>query len=166
MQSNFLLLILLFLTIISCKQEVQQSNTVIESSTAGILQDTLSSQAIDESISTNEITTQVEPFDEFFEKFVKDLKFRVSRLESPLYMYKSDEPTKDHPDGFFPVEVDGESIFLTDNEWEDKVSYKHTKTDQKVLTLVEGTTMYIKMEYTFIMRDGQWILKSFKDLAV
>lgn len=115
-----------------------------------------------EALATNE-----EKFDDFLEKFKNDLTFRKNRVKSPIILYKGDEPTKKHPDGFLPIEVEFEELLINEKEWEDKVNYKVVqKSPSEILLLIEGVDVYIKMEYKFKLEDGKWLMDSFKDMAI
>jgi hypothetical protein len=158
---------IIIINVLSCKSGDSTSDVTINENPIEQNDESETINEINENSQIQDVVSEIENFDDFFENFKNDLSFRSSRLKSPIILFKADEPTEQHPDGFFPLEVDFEEILLSDKEWDDKVSYTITKKEERqIVILLEGTNNYIKMEYTFVLEANVWMLQSFKDLAI
>lgn len=108
-----------------------------------------------------------EDFNSFFSKFLKDKGFRWSRIDNPLTVYKEDEPTEEHPSGYFPHEGRPEDLYIDREDFGESTEYMFANMgEHEKLVTLRGTDSGIYIEYEFERRDGKWYIRSMKDLSM
>lgn len=157
---KFLWIVCVISLFISCKQSSQSATD----NSGEFKEDTT---VLIETSDEAKVESEEESFDSFFEKFINDPTFRLSRTDDPLIIYKQDEPTADYPDGYFPIEGGPEEVYITQEDWYEGIQYKidQEKNNQRIVNLV-GTESGIYVEFLFYKKGNVWFLKHTKDMSM
>ncbi len=105
-------------------------------------------------------------FDSFISKFIKDKKFRATRLSNPLYLYQLDD-SEINSENFIKIKIGIEEILLEQKDWKEKIILSHEKVKQDTtITHLEGDETGLQMQYMFIKKDNKWYLDRITDYSM